>query len=269
LAKFLIKDFSQGYLSPFCSPILWLRDVAAYLNLKLVVEDSPEATAAADESDCLGDMPLAALSQNMRKLIFSMLQNCTPTLRETLIETCIANTAHELAKGLTSVVGWRMLTQALAELDPHLVVGGLPRFVELRNSYQNRPAIGLAILWSVGQAGRKDVGCGVRVWLEMMLPVLQMRHYTRFVVDYLGRLLALHNVTETSVPAKPVMDISNFCTVQVRGNLHYTSYSSPIPKMFFSSSPEIRIDLLLSPGLQYSTSISYRLLLIFFRTGIH
>jgi hypothetical protein len=106
--------------------------------------------------------------------------------------------------------------QALAEIDPQLIVQSLPRFVELRNSYQNRPAIGLAILWSVGTAGRRDVGCGVRVWLEVMLPVLQMRHYTRFVVDYLGRLLALHKVTAESRPAKPVMDINNFCTVQVR-----------------------------------------------------
>ena len=108
-----------------------------------------------------------------------------------------------------------MLTQALAEIDPQLIINSLPRFVELRNSYQNRPAIGLAILWSVGQAGRKDVACGVRVWLEVMLPLLQMRHYTHFVVDYVARLLELHKVTAGSRPAKAVMDINNFCTVQV------------------------------------------------------
>jgi hypothetical protein len=94
-------------------------------------------------------------------------------------------------------------------------VGSLPRFVELRNSYQNRPPICLAVLWSVGQAGRKNVACGVRVWMEMMLPLLQLRHYTRFVVVYLERLLALHGVTPASRPEKAVMDISNFCSVQV------------------------------------------------------
>ena len=196
--------------------MLWLRDVAAYLNLKLSFEEAPAATeATADAYDCMGDLPLAALSQNLRKLILTRLQNCTAALRETFIETCIANTAHELAKGLSHVVGWRMLTQALAEIDPQLIINSLPRFVELRNSYQNRPAIGLAILWSVGQAGRKDVACGVRVWLEVMLPLLQMRHYTRFVVDYVARLLELHKVTAGSRPAKAVMDINNFCTVQV------------------------------------------------------
>ena len=54
-------------------------------------------------------------------------------MRLTFIETCIANTAHELAKGLTHVVGWRILTQALADIDPHLIVQSLPRLVELRN----------------------------------------------------------------------------------------------------------------------------------------
>ncbi len=91
-----------------------MRDVAAYLNIKLTIEESPTATntSSTEADECLGDMPLAALSQNMRKLIISMLSNCSAALRETLIETCIANTAHELAKGLSHVVGWRILTQA-------------------------------------------------------------------------------------------------------------------------------------------------------------
>ncbi len=102
-----------------CSPLLWVRDVAAYLNIKLTIEEPPAATntsstttSSTEADDCLSDMPLAALSQNMRKLIISMLSNCSAALRETLIETCIANTAHELAKGLSHVVGWRILTQA-------------------------------------------------------------------------------------------------------------------------------------------------------------
>jgi hypothetical protein len=93
-----------------------VRDVAAYLNIKLTIEEPPTGTNTSSASpteadDCLSDMPLAALSQNMRKLIISMLSNCSAALRETLIETCIANTAHELAKGLSHVVGWRILTQ--------------------------------------------------------------------------------------------------------------------------------------------------------------
>lgn len=52
------------------------------------------------------------------------------------------------------------------------------------------------------------------VWLEVMLPVLTLRHYTKYVVDYLAALLATHGVTPHTQLSKPVMDISNFLTVQ-------------------------------------------------------
>lgn len=201
--KNLIESSQQRFPD---SPLLWLRDVAAYLNLKLVT-DPPT------EGDILGGLPASALTVNMRKVINVMLGKCTDSMKETFFETCVANTAHDLAKGLC-VAGWRVLTQMLAEVNPSLVTAHIPRYVELRNSYQNRPAIGLAILWSVGQAGLKSLHSGIKVWLDIMLPVMTMRHYSKFVVEYLSALLAAHSVTPTTSLNKSVMDIPNFLTVQ-------------------------------------------------------
>ena len=61
-----------------------------------------------------------------------------------------------------NVVGWNILTQLLTENNPTLVTAHIPRYIELRNSYQNRPNIGLAILWSVGQAGAKSLHSGIK-----------------------------------------------------------------------------------------------------------
>merc|ERR1711970_866872 len=163
------------------SPLLWVRDVAAYLNLKLV-------TQPAVEGDILGGEPSTALTANMKKVINVMLQKCSDSMKETFFETCVANTAHDLSKGLC-VAGWRILTQLLAETNPTLVTAHISRYIELRNSYQNRPAVGLSILWSTGQAGNKSLHSGIKVWLEIMLPVITMKHYTKFVVDYLEALL--------------------------------------------------------------------------------
>jgi len=190
------------------SPLLWLRDVAQYLNFALVTSQEEELC-----KEALGGEPLSALTANMRKVISAMLSRCEEGMRETFFETCVANTAHELAKG-GNVAGWRCLTQLLADLQPTVVTAHLPRYVELRNSYQNRPAVGLAILWSVGQAGRKSLQSGLKVWLEVMLPVITFRHYTKYVVDYLAALLAVHNITPDTQMNKPLMDISNFITVQ-------------------------------------------------------
>jgi len=190
------------------SPLLWLRDVAQYLNFALVTGQEEELC-----KEALGGEPLSALTANMRKVIGAMLSRCEEGMRETFFETCVANTAHELAKG-GHVAGWRCLTQLLADLQPTVVTAHLPRYVELRNSYQNRPAVGLAILWSVGQAGRKSLQSGIKVWLEVMLPVITFRHYTKYVVDYLAALLAAHSITPDTQMNKPLMDISNFITVQ-------------------------------------------------------
>jgi len=189
------------------SPLLWLRDVAAYLNIKMVT-DPPVG-----ETELVSGLPSTALTANMRKVINVMLQNCTESMKETIFETCVSNTAHDLAKGLC-VTGWRVLIQMLAEVNPSLVAAHIPRYIELRNSYANRPAIGLAILWSVGQAGLKSLHTGIRVWLEIMLPVMTMRHYSKYVVDYLASLLSTHNITTNTNLNKPVMDIQNFLTVQ-------------------------------------------------------
>jgi len=190
------------------SPLLWLRDVAQYLNVALITSQQEEPS-----KEVLGGQPLSALTANMRKVISAMLSGCEEGMRETFFETCVANTAHELAKG-GNVNGWRCLTQLLADLQPTVVTAHLPRYVELRNSYQNRPAVGLAILWSVGQAGRKNLQSGVKVWLEVMLPVITFRHYTKYVVDYLAALLTAHNITPDTQMNKALMDISNFITVQ-------------------------------------------------------
>ena len=193
------------------SPLLWLRDLTTFLNQKLITEPSVSVTAL----DTFGGDPASTLTANMRKVISMILQKYSDSMKETFLETSVANTAHELLEGL-NVVGWNILTQLLTETNPSSVTAHIPRYIELRNSYQIRPNIGLSTLWSVGQAGDKSLQSGVKVWLEVMLPVLTMNHYSKFVVNYLVQLLKMHKVTEATMMNKPVVDLQNFLTIQDR-----------------------------------------------------
>ena len=47
-----------------------------------------------------------------------------------------------------------------------------------------------------------------------MLPVMTMKHYSKFVVNYLVQLLKIHKVTEATMMNKPVVDLNNFLTIQ-------------------------------------------------------
>ena len=75
---------------------------------------------------------------------------------------------------------------------PTLATLQTKRFTELIKSYQNRPNVGMALLWALGQCGRKDLSSGLKIWSEYMRPLLRLRHYTRFVVTYLSGLLKIH-----------------------------------------------------------------------------
>ena len=77
------------------SPLLWLRDLATFLNQKLVTEPA----VSVPDLDTFGGDPASALTANMRKVINVMLQRCSDSMKETFLETSVANTAHELQKG--------------------------------------------------------------------------------------------------------------------------------------------------------------------------
>ena len=76
---------------------------------------------------------------------------------------------------------------------PTLATIQTKRFTELIKSYQNKTNVGTALLWALGQCGRKDLSSGLKIWSEYMRPLLRLRHYSRFVVSYLNELLHLHS----------------------------------------------------------------------------
>lgn len=67
----------------------------------------------------------------------------------------------DMSKNL-SALGYKLYLQYIAINKPKLVTVSLNKHVILRNSYQNRPNVGLSILWAVGQAGYSDFNVGLK-----------------------------------------------------------------------------------------------------------
>lgn len=61
-----------------------------------------------------------------------------------------------------SVNGHRLLLQILAKVYPEFCVASVPKSASLRNSYQNRPPIGLTLLWAFGQGGISEFTVGMK-----------------------------------------------------------------------------------------------------------
>lgn len=94
----------------------------------------------------------------------------------------------DLSKNLP-ITGYKIMLQLIAIEWPSVCVKSLAKNAILRNSYQNRAPIGLTLLWALGQGGYRDAAVGLCVWQNIMVPVLEMKSYTRFVVEYVHRVL--------------------------------------------------------------------------------
>lgn len=67
--------------------------------------------------------------------------------------------ASDMSKDL-SALGNKIFLQYIALNEPKLVSENLNKYLTLKNSYQNRPNIGLSILWAIGHVGFNNFQCG-------------------------------------------------------------------------------------------------------------
>ncbi|TRY61534.1 hypothetical protein TCAL_05733 [Tigriopus californicus] len=165
--------------------IIWLRDAASYFNVTLATEQP----LSLDEP--FVDQPLALLNKETKKTLTQLCQQCSEGALHTGFETLLANLVHDMARNVSGT-GYLVMLQLMADQHPSLCIRNSERYSELMNSYQNRSHVGKALLWTLGQGGKKDLAVGFAVWTEFMLPVLSLKNYSRFVVDYLVALLERH-----------------------------------------------------------------------------
>lgn len=79
-------------------------------------------------------------------------------------DIALTSMATDMSKNLPAI-GHKLFLQYIALSEPSLVIINLTKHIVLRNSYQNRPNIGMSILWAVGQAGISDFQIGLKSML--------------------------------------------------------------------------------------------------------
>ncbi|CAB4061003.1 unnamed protein product [Lepeophtheirus salmonis] len=189
--KAYVHDIKVGY--PDLRE-LWVREIALYLNGCLeTTEKSPEFL-----SDPFSDQPISSLFRETKKIITSTLEEASGPEKQSIFDSMLANIAHYMAKG-KSVNGYLTVIQVLLEAFPNICCGNVSKLSELRNSYQNQPAICLALLWAVGQGGKHDLRSGLKAWLECMVPLLPLRSYHKFILNYLSKLMDRHTKSDKRV----------------------------------------------------------------------
>ncbi|XP_017694004.1 PREDICTED: transmembrane protein 214 [Lepidothrix coronata] len=174
------------------NPSVWVKDLAGYLNYKLQAPQSDPVLSQHPH-----DYPYSLASKELRSIIRTLLGRASGVL-ELFFDHCIYTMLQELDKAPgESLHGYRICIQALLLDRPRIATANLGKYLEVLRSHQNRPAKCLTVLWALGQAGFTDLHEGLKVWLNVMLPVLGIKSLSPYAVSYLDRLLMMHpNLTK-------------------------------------------------------------------------
>ncbi|GFU47562.1 transmembrane protein 214-A [Nephila pilipes] len=183
------------------SPLLWLKDLTQYLNIKLdvSVEDLTFATKP------LG-YPSTLLNKKVYKLIFGVINRCSSQMLQLFYDFCLQNMVQDILRGLHTL-GYRIMLQILANEMPSVALTNLPKCLDLCTSHQNRQNICFSVLWAAGQAGNNNLEAGFRVWIDLMFPLIGTKNCTSYAVEYLEKLISVGDVTKCDKSLLDVRDL--------------------------------------------------------------
>ncbi|KAF5269091.1 hypothetical protein FQA39_LY18924 [Lamprigera yunnana] len=175
------------------APLVWLKDIVKYLSQHIPVDISdPTFTKHPD------GYPFSIVPTPVRSIVEKSIKDAGKGSSQVFYDLLLTIMTDDMSKNIHTL-GSKFYIQYLAITEPNFVTTNLNKHISLRTSYQNRPPIGLSILWALGQAGIKDFNAGLKVFEEIMLPIIEMKNYSRYIVRYLISLINRHENAHISV----------------------------------------------------------------------
>ncbi|XP_037709388.1 transmembrane protein 214-A isoform X1 [Drosophila subpulchrella] len=176
-------QLEQVKLSCPGSELRWLSHIALYLNGALSYDCDPIFSGRSAQ------YPSVLASASLKYSVVEFLGSVGEQNLEYFFYSLLDSMATDLNNNQT-VAGYKLVLQLIGQNWPSICSRNLAKTALLRNSYQNRSNICLSILWAIGQGGYQSLNEGVRVWQNLMLPNLELKQYTKFVVEYMERALS-------------------------------------------------------------------------------
>lgn len=125
---------------------------------------------------------------NLKSIIYDTLDDAGLANIQFFYDRTLVSLMEDLSR-LQGCLGNKIMLQMIALKWPLVCMGNLAKSVILRISYESRASIGLALLWALGQGGFRDINVGLKVWLDIMVAVIEMKAYTKYVVEYLENII--------------------------------------------------------------------------------
>ncbi|XP_029673763.1 transmembrane protein 214-like, partial [Formica exsecta] len=159
------------------APLLWLKELDAFLNIKIPI--SKEDTIFSGKPK---DYPLSLVPKAISSIFEQAVEMAGQQTIQIFYENTLTAMATDMVKGIP-VIGHKIFLQLLAHLNPEMTAANISKLISVRNSYENRKNIGLSLLWAWSQAGKKNLAVGLKIWHEIMSPMLETKSYSSYVVQ--------------------------------------------------------------------------------------
>lgn len=165
---------------------MWLKELDAFLNLKIPINKEDVVFSGKPK-----DYPLSLVPKAISSILERVVEMTGQQTIQIFYENTLTAMATDMVKGVP-VIGHKIFLQLLAHLNPEMTAANIPKLISIRNSYENRKNIGLSLLWTWSQAGRKNLAIGLKIWHEVMSPMLEIKGYANYVVQILNDLVFGH-----------------------------------------------------------------------------
>ncbi|KAL0132299.1 hypothetical protein PUN28_000230 [Cardiocondyla obscurior] len=169
------------------APLLWLKELDAFLNIKIPINKEDTTFSGKPK-----DYPLSLVPKEIYSILERAVEMTGQQTIQIFYENILTAMATDMVKGVP-VIGHKIFLQLLAHLNPEITAANIPKLITIKNSYENRKNIGLSLLWAWSQAGKKDLAIGLKVWHEIMAPMLETKGYSSYVVQILNDLVFEHD----------------------------------------------------------------------------
>ncbi|KAK5649111.1 hypothetical protein RI129_004003 [Pyrocoelia pectoralis] len=188
--KVLITERQQLFPD---APLVCLKDVVKFLSQQIPVEVSDHTFSSHPDG-----YPCSIIPTPLKNILERPLKDIGRSNLQVFFDLLLTTMTNDMSKNVHTL-GSKIYIQLVALMEPSLALTSLSKHASLRTSYQNRPPIGLSILWGLGQAGIKDLHAGLKVFQEVMLPIIEMKSFSRYILKYLISLINRHSTADINV----------------------------------------------------------------------
>ncbi|XP_058061358.1 transmembrane protein 214-A [Anopheles bellator] len=211
--------------------LMVLKALTSSLNDKLRVKECDPVYGGTSNT-----YPYDALPKDVRKVIDDCIEGAGEENVKYFYDLTLSNLASDMNASLP-YQGHMLILQAIAIHHPPACVNNLARNAILRNSYQNRSHIGLSLLWALGQGGYKDLNVGLKVWQDIMVPVLDLKSYSEFVCSYANGIVSGNTWQRLDLGSSEFLTILSSMTQPKRSD-DLESAARQLVEQYVSGSPK-------------------------------